>query len=310
MANDTDLLTSSDCAVSSSCHNGEIDRRQLSLVGPNMSSGAHNVVPVASSATPGEKLDSYVANGCVKLREGSLECQDVTKSVACSGSSGSSLATCDDEEAEKFSAQSAVCVDHQHSTANGFVPPAVDTRAETADHLTYSQEILSHQSADVSCNHPPTAAGDTSPNFPPEASSAESAEKIDLADSIEEPNVTNSSSRVCSSQLTALASDLSGLSIVNDDIVNPSVPCADSVAPQSDTKDSKIQYIVYESERQMEAIMQLITKDLSEPYSIYTYRYFIHNWPKLCYLVCTRKLCVLCVLYCSTICTLLSKTIL
>ncbi|XP_039254645.1 N-alpha-acetyltransferase 30-like [Styela clava] len=45
-----------------------------------------------------------------------------------------------------------------------------------------------------------------------------------------------------------------------------------------------IMYMRYESERQMAAIMQLITKDLSEPYSIYTYRYFIHNWPHLCFL--------------------------
>lgn len=35
---------------------------------------------------------------------------------------------------------------------------------------------------------------------------------------------------------------------------------------------------------QMPDIMQLIQKDLSEPYSIYTYRYFIHNWPNLCFL--------------------------
>jgi len=45
-----------------------------------------------------------------------------------------------------------------------------------------------------------------------------------------------------------------------------------------------IEYVVYESELQMPDIMRLITKDLSEPYSIYTYRYFIHNWPKLCFL--------------------------
>lgn len=48
---------------------------------------------------------------------------------------------------------------------------------------------------------------------------------------------------------------------------------------------SGIEYVVYESEKQMPDIMRLITKDLSEPYSIYTYRYFIHNWPKLCFLV-------------------------
>lgn len=46
-----------------------------------------------------------------------------------------------------------------------------------------------------------------------------------------------------------------------------------------------ISYVVYKSEHQMPDIMRLITKDLSEPYSIYTYRYFIHNWPKLCFLV-------------------------
>ncbi|XP_059142150.1 N-alpha-acetyltransferase 30-like isoform X1 [Physella acuta] len=53
-----------------------------------------------------------------------------------------------------------------------------------------------------------------------------------------------------------------------------------------------IMYEVYESEKQMPDIMRLITKDLSEPYSIYTYRYFIHNWPKLCFLAMADKVCV------------------
>lgn len=48
---------------------------------------------------------------------------------------------------------------------------------------------------------------------------------------------------------------------------------------------SDINYALYDSERQMPDIMALIQKDLSEPYSIYTYRYFIANWPDLCYLV-------------------------
>ena len=47
----------------------------------------------------------------------------------------------------------------------------------------------------------------------------------------------------------------------------------------------EIHYMQYESEKQMDDIMRLIQKDLSEPYSIYTYRYFIHNWPRLCFLV-------------------------
>lgn len=46
-----------------------------------------------------------------------------------------------------------------------------------------------------------------------------------------------------------------------------------------------LKFVEYKDERQMPLIMNLITKDLSEPYSIYTYRYFIHNWPFLCYLV-------------------------
>ncbi|XP_049286921.1 N-alpha-acetyltransferase 30A [Anopheles funestus] len=76
----------------------------------------------------------------------------------------------------------------------------------------------------------------------------------------------------------------------------------DSTSSPSDTilpDDSKpaltpmeITYQVYESERQMPAIMALIQKDLSEPYSIYTYRYFIHNWPKLCFLALHRDTCV------------------
>lgn len=53
-----------------------------------------------------------------------------------------------------------------------------------------------------------------------------------------------------------------------------------------------IQYVRYESELQMPWIMRLITKDLSEPYSIYTYRYFIHNWPQLCFLAMVEQECV------------------
>ncbi|KFM77748.1 N-alpha-acetyltransferase 30, partial [Stegodyphus mimosarum] len=56
--------------------------------------------------------------------------------------------------------------------------------------------------------------------------------------------------------------------------------------------DVSITYLGYESESQMPDIMRLIQKDLSEPYSIYTYRYFIHNWPKLCFLAQHGDRCV------------------
>lgn len=68
-----------------------------------------------------------------------------------------------------------------------------------------------------------------------------------------------------------------------DQIANLSLP-----AEESD--HCSITYVRYESELQMPDIIRLITKDLSEPYSIYTYRYFIHNWPQLCFLVCITHL--------------------
>lgn len=52
-----------------------------------------------------------------------------------------------------------------------------------------------------------------------------------------------------------------------------------------------VTYHIYENELNMPDIMRLIQKDLSEPYSIYTYRYFIHNWPNLCFMVrfCSKE---------------------
>lgn len=54
----------------------------------------------------------------------------------------------------------------------------------------------------------------------------------------------------------------------------------------------EVEYAVYVNELQMPDIMRLIQKDLSEPYSIYTYRYFIHNWPHLCFMARVNNECV------------------
>lgn len=40
----------------------------------------------------------------------------------------------------------------------------------------------------------------------------------------------------------------------------------------------------YVGEHQLQGVIDLISLDLSEPYSIFTYRYFINNWPNLCFL--------------------------
>lgn len=46
-----------------------------------------------------------------------------------------------------------------------------------------------------------------------------------------------------------------------------------------------IEFRPYSCERHLYDIMELVSRDLSEPYSIYTYRYFIYNWPSLCFRV-------------------------
>lgn len=49
-----------------------------------------------------------------------------------------------------------------------------------------------------------------------------------------------------------------------------------------------LEYVQYEpvkEEHFLPAIRQLISKDLSEPYSIYVYRYFLYQWGDLCYMV-------------------------
>jgi peptide alpha-N-acetyltransferase len=56
-----------------------------------------------------------------------------------------------------------------------------------------------------------------------------------------------------------------------------------------------LDYIQYEGakeEQYLPAIRQLISKDLSEPYSIYVYRYFLYQWGDLCYMVCTYAPCL------------------
>ena len=45
-----------------------------------------------------------------------------------------------------------------------------------------------------------------------------------------------------------------------------------------------VQFKTFSDEAELEGIMRLITADLSEPYSIYTYRYFVYSWPQLCIL--------------------------
>jgi N-alpha-acetyltransferase 30 len=44
------------------------------------------------------------------------------------------------------------------------------------------------------------------------------------------------------------------------------------------------EFVNYQGEHQLKDIMDLVGEDLSEPYSIFTYRYFLNNWPHLCFI--------------------------
>jgi peptide alpha-N-acetyltransferase len=63
------------------------------------------------------------------------------------------------------------------------------------------------------------------------------------------------------------------------------------MSEQNDAKAKEVdelQYVQYhgaKEETYLPAIRQLISKDLSEPYSIYVYRYFLYQWGDLCYMV-------------------------
>lgn len=53
-------------------------------------------------------------------------------------------------------------------------------------------------------------------------------------------------------------------------------------AAQVEREPPEITYTNFNDESELKAIQSLIDKELSEPYSIYTYRYFVYNWPELC----------------------------
>lgn len=51
---------------------------------------------------------------------------------------------------------------------------------------------------------------------------------------------------------------------------------------------TELKYIQYSHSLEAQylpAIRALISKDLSEPYSIYVYRYFLYQWGHLCFMV-------------------------
>jgi N-alpha-acetyltransferase 30 len=51
----------------------------------------------------------------------------------------------------------------------------------------------------------------------------------------------------------------------------------------------QISFVDYKNESQIDDVMRLVALDLSEPYSIFTYRYFLHRFPDLCILAVEQE---------------------
>ncbi len=64
----------------------------------------------------------------------------------------------------------------------------------------------------------------------------------------------------------------------------PASSSSPSCAQPGGAEEDDVYLEAYSGEHQLQGIIDLISVDLSEPYSIFTYRYFINNWPQLCIL--------------------------
>jgi peptide alpha-N-acetyltransferase len=135
---------------------------------------------------------------------------------------------------------------------------------------------------------------------PKQTNDSSRIESSQNSSSIEESNQINSATEQVNCQLQDLRLnpnfDETPKSCQNDggsEKTQQSSMTVDSVENRTqDLLIDSVSYAVYENELQMPDIMKLIQKDLSEPYSIYTYRYFIHNWPHLCYMARVNGECV------------------
>lgn len=82
--------------------------------------------------------------------------------------------------------------------------------------------------------------------------------------------------------------DAAGSGSIDDHIlretvkIRPLVIDKESCQEIERNEEKEVYYRRFSKEDDLQPVIDLITKDLSEPYSIYTYRYFIYNWPRMC----------------------------
>ncbi|XBJ15968.1 N-alpha-acetyltransferase MAK3-like [Triticum dicoccoides] len=62
-----------------------------------------------------------------------------------------------------------------------------------------------------------------------------------------------------------------------------------ATAPVGRSGGAEIAYVSYGGEQHLSLVMSLVDAELSEPYSIFTYRYFVYLWPQLTLLAFDAK---------------------
>lgn len=68
-------------------------------------------------------------------------------------------------------------------------------------------------------------------------------------------------------------------------VAGSSAPSSSSFSSGDGSGGSEITYVSYGGEHHLPLVMSLVDAELSEPYSIFTYRYFVYQWPQLTFLV-------------------------
>jgi len=215
-----------------------------------------DICMAATSESPTDCLgtngvdDNTLPNGCVNGLHTVCNIQDPGVHI------NNNVSPCDGMTTDGVTSEAIVSTSKNDPTSNGHTVPHCCSLTTTADASLLSASMDDSGTADLSYI-PPSSCG--------------------IVPSSVDGEIT---------ELTARLAEIGNLSLTASGV--PCVVPADNLAVDSEDSNG-IRYVVYESESQMEAIMQLITKDLSEPYSIYTYRYFIHNWPRLCFLAMDKE---------------------
>lgn len=57
----------------------------------------------------------------------------------------------------------------------------------------------------------------------------------------------------------------------------------------------KIEFKTFKTEEDLRTIIGMIEKELSEPYPIYTYRYFVQKWPEFTFMAYYEDKCLGCI---------------